>query len=68
MRSLTLTRASIEATDSFVPDGIVGAVTVNPENGVIYAAIERNGEEGGVQIELLSLQPGQGGKHDIDVS
>lgn len=55
MRSLTLTRAQvIQATAS--EGSTVAATAVDAENGTLYIATERQGDEG-VEVEVVSLTP-----------
>lgn len=68
MRSLTLTEASIASTSNIIPEGSIGAVAVDPEDGTLYVAHERSGEEGGVEVEVLAMKAGPGGTHDGEVS
>ena len=68
MRSLTLTSAATACVADIVPGGRIGAVAVDPDDGTVYVAHEREDDEGGVRVEVLALKTGLGGRYDGDVS
>lgn len=66
MRSLTPLRLDRIAVGDYVPAGKISAVVVDPENGGLFAGVERT-EGHGVEIDLLRLTKGES-KWDVDVS
>nr|XP_019009784.1 elongator complex protein 1 [Kwoniella pini CBS 10737]OCF48565.1 elongator complex protein 1 [Kwoniella pini CBS 10737] len=53
MRSLTPLGIQISSLDQF--SSKVGNIAINPEDGTIFITLERAGEDGGVEIDILQI-------------
>lgn len=67
MRSLTLTRAEVASVTSQKDNVGSSNLAIDPENGTLYVATARKGDEGGVDIEIISLTPGGDGGYIREV-
>jgi hypothetical protein len=53
MRSLTPTGLYLTDLDSAGPSTFAGNLAVNPENGVIYIAVQKGGED--VEVDIIQV-------------
>ena len=60
MRSLTPTGVEVHSLRSLGTSGHVAAATVDTESGDVFVGMERQGQEGGFEIDVARIRDGDG--------
>nr|XP_018259126.1 elongator complex protein 1 [Kwoniella dejecticola CBS 10117]OBR81284.1 elongator complex protein 1 [Kwoniella dejecticola CBS 10117] len=57
MRSLTPLGVQIRDLQKFGSSSKAGNIAINPEDGTVFVTLERPGEDGGIEIDILQITP-----------